>query len=389
MKWLYLSALTLLLSGCGGLMSSVEEFIKSGPDSEGTKPAELVVFVPEMQPVQLWSTKAVGKYQPVGSGLRPALYDGIIFVADSEGVVAAVDSSNGEYIWKVEVNAVLGGGVGVGGDLVVVGSTEGGVHALDIKTGEERWSTSVSSEVLAAPGVSYDVVIVQTQDGRAVALNASDGEKRWQFELDTPVLTLRGTSPPVIRGNAVILSFANGKVYAVATDTGAKIWDNRVAIPQGRTELERMVDIDGQPLVTHDVIYAVSYQGRIGAMSRSSGRAIWYQESSSTHGPAYGLGQVYVVETDDKIKALRSSSGQTLWTNDQLTYRKLNGPTVAGGYLVSADKKGYLHVISQTDGRFVGRVLVDDMGVSIPMVSDGQVLYVLGNSGKLKAYKFE
>lgn len=386
LSWLFAS---VLLSGCTGLASKVDDIMSSSPESEGIKPAELVDIAQEVQITKLWSKSVLGDYQSVGGGLRPALASGVVYAADSQGIVVALDTNSGDSLWKVELDTPLGGGVGVGEELILVGGLEGDVYALDIKTGEQRWVSRVSSEVLAAPATNDRIVVVQTQDGKVVGLNAIDGEKRWQFELDVPVLTLRGTSPPVIMGNTVIVGFANGKVYALAADSGTMIWDNRVAIPQGRTELERLVDIDGQPLLVNDVIYAVSNQGRIGAMSRGTGRGLWYQDSSSNHGPAYGLEQVYVAETDDKVKAMRASSGQVLWTNDQLMYRKLNGPSVAGGYVVTGDAQGFLHVLSQTDGRFVGRTQVSGSGLSAPMISDGQVLYVLGNGGSISAYKFE
>lgn len=386
MKRLSWLLVPFLLSGCGWMTSVVSSVTDSGPEF---KPSMLVDFEHEVQTLKLWSTSAVGDYHSVSSGLRPGLGEGMVFVADSEGRVAAIDTSTGKIIWKVELDSTLGGGVGVGKELVMVGSTNGDVFALEAATGEQRWHTMVSSEVLSAPAGNGDIVVVQTQDGRVIGLNDADGEKRWQFKLDVPVLTLRGTSAPIIKGKTVIAGFANGKVYALSADSGTMIWDNRIATPQGRTELERMVDIDGQPLLANDIVYAVSYQGRIGAMARGTGRELWYQDSSSYHGLAYGLEQVYVAEADDTVKAMRSSSGQVLWTNDQLSHRLLNRPSVASGYLAVADAEGYLHVLSQTDGRFVGRTRVHSSGVTAPMVSDGEVLYVLDNNGGVSAYKFE
>ncbi|MEH6469453.1 MAG: outer membrane protein assembly factor BamB [Porticoccus sp.] len=386
MKRLSWLLVPLLLTGCGVMEDMVSSVTDSGPEF---KPTVLVDFEHEVQALKLWSTNAVGDYRSESSGLRPGLGEGAVFVADSKGGVAAIDTSTGKITWKVELNSSLGGGVGIGEDLVMVGSINGDVFALEAATGEQRWHTMVSSEVLAAPVGNGDVVVVQTQDGRVIGLNAADGEKRWQFKLDVPVLTLRGTSAPIIKGNTVVTGFANGKVYALSADSGTMIWDNRIAIPQGRTELERLVDIDGQPLLANDIVYAVSYQGRVGAMARGTGRELWYQDSSSIHGLAYGLEQVYVAETDDTVKAMRASSGQILWTNDQLSHRLLNRPSVSSGYVAVADAEGYLHILSQTDGRFVGRTRVHSSGVSAPMVSDGGVLYVLDDSGGVSAYKFE
>lgn len=389
MKKLFLTFFIALLSGCG----IFEDYNPDGLNEEELKeqraePAELVDFNKEVQPIKLWSRNAVGDYESVGEGLKPVLHDGNIYVTDNEGKIVAIDANSGEIIWKIELELAIGGGVGAGGDLVFVGSTDGDVIALDAATGAERWHKELTSEILAAPSGNGDIVVAQVQDGRIVGLDSQTGDERWQFEVDVPILTLRGTSAPLVRGNTVVTGFSNGKVYAFSAATGDMMWENRITVPQGRSELERMVDVDGQPILINDVVYAVSYQGRAGAVSRT-GRGIWYQDVNSTHGLAFGLQQVYVADIDGNVKALRANSGQVLWSNDQLSHRDLNRPSVAGGYVLVADSEGYLHVLSQTDGRFLGRTNVDGSGVSAPMVTDGDILYVLDNDGGISAYKFE
>ncbi|WP_461480773.1 outer membrane protein assembly factor BamB [Porticoccus sp.] len=385
LSWLLVAC--LMFSGCSSITNKLG---KTKTDEAGEKiaPAELVDFPSEIQMRQLWSNHAVGKNLSVNGGIRPAMEAGVIYVADSQGTVAAVDAGTGERKWKVELDKTIGGAVGVGSNTVLVGSTEGDVFALEADSGEQRWHVYVTSEVLAAPGVSADVAIVQSQDGRVVGLNLADGSQRWQFKADVPVLSLRGTSPPVVTEDLCILSFANGKVHALSPSTGAQVWENRVATPQGRTELERMVDLDGRPVLVGDVLYAASYQGRIGALATASGRGIWYQDASTSQDLAYGLEQVYLVQKNDTVKALRASSGQQIWQNDQLTYRKLGSPAVVAGYMAVGDAEGYLHVLSQTDGRFVARTKVG-AGVAAPMLVDGNILYVLNNGGRLTAYSFE
>jgi len=377
----------LLFSGCSSITSKLGKS-KTDDDGEKIAPAPLVDFQSEVNLKKLWSTNVVGKNLSLNGGIRPAVQSGVIYLADSEGNVAAVDAVTGEKKWKVELDTALGGAVGVGSNTVLVGGIEGDVFALEAETGEQRWHVYVTSEVLAAPAVSGDITVVQSQDGRVVGLSLADGEKRWQFKEDVPVLSLRGTSPPMMNEDLCVVSFANGKVYAISPETGSQVWESRVAVPQGRTELERMVDIDGRPVQVDDVLYVASYQGRIGALAIASGRGIWFQDASTTHDLAYGLAQLYLVQKNDAVKALRSSSGQQIWINEQLTYRKLSSPTVVAGNLVVGDAEGYLHVLSQTDGRFVGRVKVGS-GIAAPILVDGDVLYVQDNSGKLTAYSFE
>ncbi|WP_438951342.1 outer membrane protein assembly factor BamB [Porticoccus sp.] len=374
-----------LVSGC----ASLKKLGSAGKESDKTRTAALVAFENEIKIAKLWSTNALGEYGSINGGIRPVLAAGIIYAADSAGDVIALDADTGKQIWKKSLDFPLAGGVGFGGGLVVVAGTDGGVFALEAETGEQRWNARVTSEVLASPAVNETVVVVQSHDGKLVGLHPSNGEKRWQFEIDIPILTLRGTSPPILSDNMLIAGFANGKVIALTADSGSILWENRLAIPQGRTELERLVDVDGRAVLVDEVIYASSYQGRIGAIAKASGRGIWYQDASSVHDLAYGLEQVYSVQKDDEVRAIRGNSGQILWSNDQLTLRKLNAPVTIEGNLAVADGEGYLHFLSQTDGRFVARVRVDSDGVTAPMIADGQTLYVQDNSGGITAYQLD
>ena len=376
---------SLLVSGCGPL----KNLGSGGNASEKTGPAALVAFEQEVNITKLWSSNTLSEYASINGGIRPVLAAGVIYAADSGGNVVAVDAGTGKQIWKKSLDSPLAGGVGFGGNLLVVADTNGDVFALEAKTGEQRWSVRVTSEVLAAPAVNDAVVVVQSHDGKLVGLHASNGERRWQYEIDSPILTLRGTSPPILSDGMLIAGFANGKLVALAAESGSLLWENRLAIPQGRTELERLIDIDGRAVLVDEVIYASSYQGRIGAIAKATGRGIWYQNSSSVHDLAYGLGQVYSVQKDDEVRAIRGNSGQTLWSNDQLSLRKLNSPVTIEAYLAVADAEGYLHLLSQTDGRFVARVKVDGDGVTAPMIADGQKLYVQDNGGGLTAYQFD
>jgi len=385
-RWLFLIAGVLLLTSC----SSLKFWETKGQEGDGeVRPAKLEKFSKEIRIRKQWSSGAAGGTGDYEASLRPALGSGNIYAADNKGRVAALDAKTGKRQWSTKLRSPLSGGVGLGGGLVVVGTLDGEVYALEAFSGSVRWTAPVSSEVLSAPGANEDVVVVQTQDGQLIALDSQTGERRWKLDVDIPVLTLRGTGTPLVTSNMVIAGFATGKMLSFNSAKGSQNWENRVVIPQGRTELERMADLDGEPLLVDDVIYTTSYQGRIAAMSRGTGRNLWTQNSSSYHKPAYGLSQVYAVETDGTVRAFRAASGQVLWSNEQLKHRELTAPIVVAGYLAVADSDGFLHLLSQTDGRFIGRIKVDGSGVGEPMVSDGEKLYVLDNDGDITAYKFE
>ena len=358
-------------------------------DDAAIEPAELVKFDAEVKVKRQWSAKVGAGAREYFKSLRPAASAEAIFAAGYEGKVTALDVQTGKRIWSTELDVPLSGGVGYGADLVMVGTTDAEVYALNANDGSIAWTAVVSSEILSSPQSNGEVVVVQTIDNKLFALDADDGEQVWQHRGDSPILTVRGIGEAIVTDNMVISGFDSGKLIAFNAENGALIWEDRMALPKGRTELERMVDIDGAPLLVGDVIYAVTYQGRLGAVSRGTGRNLWFQDSSSHTSPAHSDGQVFISEAEDTVRAFNAGSGQPLWSNDQLFLRRLTGPAKLAGTIAVADAEGYLHLLDPQDGHFVGRVKVDGSGVSAPLLSVGNSLIVQANNGSVSAYKIQ
>jgi outer membrane protein assembly factor BamB len=357
----------------------------SSNDAVDLEPADLVDIDTNAKVKKLWS-------EGVGSGmgkqytlLQPAIKGDVVYAADHEGTVVALDRNSGREQWEVELETQVSGGVGLGQGRVLIGTLSGEVIALEASTGSVQWRQQVSSEVLAPPAGNGDIVAVQTLDGKVIALNATDGEQRWRYDTVQPALTLRGTSSPLVTENTVYAGFSSGKILAIESRDGILRWDQRLAVAKGRTELDRVIDIEGSPILVDDILYAASYQGRIMALNRGTGRPIWAHEDSTYQNLSAGLGYVFLVGADDTVKAYNATSGQLMWENDQLTRRRLGASQTFGSYVAVADFEGYVHIMSQTDGAFVARRKVDGNGVSAPMASVDDVLYVLGNSGDMEA----
>ena len=288
-------ACTLLLSGCSWF---------GGDDDEAEiQPAELVEFEQEATITKQWSANIGADNKDFWNSLRPAASTELVFAADHEGKITAIDLATGERRWSTELEQLVSGGVGYGSGLVMVGTIEGQVYALNADDGAIVWTSTVSSEILSSPQSNGQVVVVQTIDNKLFALNAADGSAIWQHEDDAPLLSVRGTSTPVVTEKMVLTGFDSGKLIAFNPENGSLIWEARMALPKGRTDLERMVDLDGSPLLAGDVIYAVTYQGRLGAISRGTGRSLWFQDSNSYQTPAQSLDQVYVSEADSTVRA--------------------------------------------------------------------------------------
>ncbi|WEJ22623.1 outer membrane protein assembly factor BamB [Pseudomonas sp. SD17-1] len=348
-------------------------------------PAELTKFTEEVVLKKQWS-RSIGDGQGESFNmLVPAIENDRIYAADVTGVVMALDRMNGDVIWKKDLDMPVSGAVGVGYGLVMLGTLKGEVIAMDASTGEEKWRARVTSEVLAPPATNGDVVVVQTQDDRVIGLDASTGDRRWIYESTPAVLTLRGTGAPIVTNRLAVAGLSTGKVVALDTQNGVPVWEQRVAVPQGRSELDRVVDIDGGLLLSGGVLYVASYQGRVAGLELESGRVLWQRDASSYAGVAQGFGNVYVSLASGTVEGIDERSSSALWSNDSLARRQLSAPEVFSSYVAVGDLEGYLHLLSQVDGRFVGRERIDSDGLRARPLVVGDMIYVFGNSGKLEA----
>jgi len=351
-----------------------------------TAPVELKDIQQQIKFSKRWS-KSIGDGQ--GDGLykiTPVLVGNLLYVASADGDVFALNAETGKVRWKTNLDLPLSGGVGFHDGSLFVGAANGFVLRLDAANGSELWRTSVSGEVLSAPQGNGDLVAAQTYDGKLIAFDYETGERRWAHLSDVPVLTLRGTSTPIILGQLVIAGFADGKVLAIDQNSGNVAWEARIAIPQGRSEIERIVDIDGSMTLQGAELYVASYQGRVAAVDPRTGRKIWQRNVSSVSGVSVGFGNVYTADQDGTISAFLRNGQGIRWQNIELGYRGLSRPTPVSSYLAVVDFEGYLHILSQVDGEILGRTRADGDGARADMIASGNTLYVYGNGGKLAAY---
>ena len=377
----YLRFLSILL--IAWLVSACSIFESDG-DEEDVGPAELVDFTEEVNIKTLWR-RGIVSGQGGFNRVQMLKSQNVIYVAGHEGDVAAVAADSGKVIWSENYELPVAGGIGAGVDKIYVGTTDGDVVALSATNGELLWKVSVQGEVLSAPQGNGKVVAVQSYDGKLHGLNPKDGSSLWTFDSNVPVLTLRGTSSPIFYGDTVLAGFANGKVAAFDGESGTLRWETRIAVSQGRSEIERIVDIDGTLKLVANILYVVTYQGKLAAVDVNTGRRLWQQDASSYVGVDQGFGNIYVSDQQGSLMAYYKSGQGLRWEQAQLGRRGLNRPSVLRSWVAVADIEGYVHFISQVDGHFVGRIRLDSDGVRADMQSDGNVLYVLTNNGELHA----
>ncbi|MDP8986650.1 MAG: outer membrane protein assembly factor BamB, partial [Pseudomonadota bacterium] len=359
-------------------------------DKDVEPPAALVKFPNTLPVKRLWRDNLGGgkKQVKLRLGLGPALDNGVVFAASShKGEVLAVTLATGKQLWVKKLKLPLSAGPAAGFGMVVVGSSKGLIIALDAATGAERWRTHVNSELLSMPAIGENVVVMRSVDGRLHGFNSGTGKELWQVEQQVPRLSLRGTAIPVIAKELAISGFDNGKVMAVSLSTGDTVWDTALASPHGRTELDRLVDVDSAVRVVGDNVFAAGFQGRTAMLALDSGQIWWAHDMSSYRGLAVNAETLFVSQSDGVVVALRARDGSEIWRNEDIKRRGLSAPVETTTAVAVADYQGYLHWLDKETGYLVARERVSKGRVSNPPVAVDDTVVVLDDDGRLAAFR--
>lgn len=373
-------AALLLLNGCS--------WIKSwGDDDEPDAPAELVEFVPTLEVGKVWSTKVGSGLDKAGRQLRPAYSSDTIYAADYKGLIMAIDAQNGNRKWEVKTKLPFTGGPGVSDGLLLMGTQDGEVFAFDASSGTQLWSATVTSEVLAAPAEADGIVVVRCIDGRVFGLDADTGRRVWIYDHSVPLLTLRGNSPPLLRAGVVFIGYDGGQVVALRLDDGTLMWEQTLVTTEGRTELERLSDIDGQLVFVASDLLVSSYKKRLASLAADSGRLLWFKDISSASGVDVSRVNLTLSDKDGNLWLLDRRNGAEFWKQNQMLRRGLTRPVFYGNFLVVGDMEGYLHWLNISDGSFAAREKVGGKGFTGPPLVVGNTVFVMTKKGEIAAFR--
>ncbi len=381
-----LLAAVVALSGCSTVKGW---FTIDGKNGKAVQPAELTEFVPSATVSRLWTAKAGSGEKGLGLLQSPTIADGRVYAAAVEGGVRALDLQTGATIWHYKSELSLSGGPGAGEGLVLVGSLDGDVIALDAATGVEKWTAKVPNEVIAAPVAGQNTVLVRSNDGRITAFDATSGERRWFWNHDLPSLSVRGNDAPVLGPGFVFVGNDDGTLTALSLVDGRPLWDQAVGQPDGRTELDRMADVDGRPALDGTTLFASSYKKQTMAVDAPSGRPLWSQDHGGAGRVGVASDRVIVADPGGVVWALDKSGGSSLWQQAGLARRNLSGAAVQGEFAVVGDFEGYLHWLRLDNGDLGARVRAGrDPVRAAPVVVDG-ILIVQTAGGDLSAYRLQ
>ena len=371
-----LALATMLVAGCGIF----------GDDEEELEPAELIDFDETIDVKRVWSAKLGGESDFLRVALRPSGDGARIFAASQDGKVSAFDPETGRQIWRTDLDIELSAGPGAGEGHVVVAAKDGLAIALDATDGSEKWRADIAGESVSRPLIADDTVMVQTIDNRLQALSLFDGRSRWSIQRDAPALTMRGSASPVAVSGNVIAGFDSGRLVAAEIESGTVAWDVLLSPPQGRSDLDRLSDIDGALAVVGQDVYATGYHGRLAALAAESGQVLWSRDISSFRGVAADWNSLYTIRDEGELIALTRRNGSEIWRNDSMLRREPTLPIPFGTTVVVGDFDGYIHFFNTVDGVAVAREKFGGKAITSDPFVMGNQLFVQSDSGQIAAY---
>jgi outer membrane protein assembly factor BamB len=359
-------------------------------DKEIDQPARLTPFAATLRVDRVWSASVDDKKAlPLRLGLGIAADDGRVYAAGHKGTVTAFNLASGKIIWRTHTKAALAGGTAVGDGMVLIGSSDGQLFALDADKGTIRWKVRVNGEVLAPAAVSERLIALRTVDGKLHGLSPEDGHELWVQQQQVPRLSLRGTARPVIAGDLVLCGFDNGRVLAVNGTDGTVQWEATISPPHGRTELERLDDIDTAVRVSGPDVYTVGFQGKIAMLALDTGQVWWSHEASSYRNLALDDDTLYIATADGEVVALRTRTGAELWRQNVLLHRRLSAVVAmdAVDAVVTADFQGYVHWLDKATGALAARASSGKVRISNPPIVSGNMVLVASDRGQISAFR--
>jgi outer membrane protein assembly factor BamB len=359
-------------------------------DKEIDQPAKLTPVTATLRVERVWSATVDDKKAiPLRLGLGLAVDGARVYAAGHKGDVSAFELASGKSAWRVRLKAPLSGGTAAGAGLVLIGTSDGRLFALDEASGANRWSVRVSGEVLSPAAISEHLIALRTVDGKLHALSPADGHELWAQQQQVPRLSLRGTARPVIAGDLVLCGFDNGRVMAVNAADGTVQWEATISPPHGRTELERLVDIDTAVRVAGQDVYTVGFQGKVAMLALDTGQVWWSHDASAYRSLTLGDDTLYMATADGEIAALRTRTGAELWRQKALLYRGLTAPALVDGAnaLVAADFQGYVHFLDKATGALAARVSSGKVRVSTTPLVIGDLVLVVNDRGQISAFR--
>ncbi|AEG92988.1 outer membrane protein assembly factor BamB [Ramlibacter tataouinensis] len=358
-----------LLAGCSALPS----FLGGGP--ERPKPAELGPNPGLIGVRQAWSAR-IGK---VEFPLSVQVQGTTLWVAGSDGAVAALDAASGRELWRGSAGGALAAGVGSDGSVTAVVTRENDLVALG-EGGQPLWRQKLVAQAYTAPFVAGGRVFVLAADRTVSAFDGQTGRRLWSQQRPGEPLVLRQGGVLLAVGDTLLAGQA-GRLAALNPGNGSIRWEAPIATPRGTNDVERLVDLVGRVSRVGSSVCARAFQAAVGCVDANRGTVAWTKPANGADGVHGDERQVFGSESDGRVVAWRRSDGERTWVNDKLTYRGLTAPLLVGRSVAVGDSTGLVHLLSREDGSLLTRLSTDGSAIAAAPVLAGNTLVVVTRNG--------
>ena len=302
-----------------------------------------------------------------------------VALASTAGMVSVLDTRTGEKLWQAAAGAPLEAGVGFDGRIAAVMTRNNELVALE--GGRELWRQRLAAPSQTAPLVAGARVFVLGSDRSVTAFDGQTGRRIWGQQRAGEPLVLRQSGVMLAVGDTLVVGLS-GKLVGMNPLNGSVRWEAPVASPRGTNDVERLVDLVAPVSREGGVVCARAFQAAVACIDAVRGTVLWTKPAVGSVGVHGDEGLVFGVEHDGTLIAWKRSDGERAWTVEQLRYRNLTAPLVAGRAVVVGDDGGLLHFLSREDGSALTRVSTDGSAiVAVPVLAGNTLLAVTRKGG--------
>lgn len=373
---LIVSLMLVALAACGGRQPVLEEnqTVAQAPTPEVAKNSTASIQ---------WRASSAGSKNG-GANFTPAVQGDNIYVASRNGRVEGFSLATGDNIFSAKLDASLVSGVGANASSIIASTSTGTIIALDINDASEKWRHEVGRSISAAPAANDQLVVIRTIDGHIIGLNAVTGEQIWALERPVAALSVGQDAPSLLAGEGVVSGFSSGRVLVNNIYNGSTFWEKRAFRPSGKNEIERLIDIDAQPVLAGQTVLIGAFKGGVIAYNLRDGEEIWRNEAAATRKiMAVSEGLLAITGPQSQVSLHELTTGNLNWQSDELLGHGLTEPVLTENALIVGTLDGDLYFFDLSNGDISSRLSIGRSAITaLFKVGQGIIAYS-ANSGAL------
>ena len=366
-RWTFLTRLALA-STCVALAAC------SG--TSRPKPTE-ISGVPVLQDVRTNWTANIGK---VDFPLVVSAREDRMALANSQGVVAVLDATNGKDVWRLKLDQAISAGVGSDGQQLAVVTRNNELVAL--QDGKVQWRKQLPAQSFTAPVVAGARVFVLTADRSVLAFDGATGRQLWTQQRPGEPLVLKQAGVMLAVKNTLVVGLS-GRLAGLDPNTGVVRWESAIATPRGTNDVERLVDLVAPFDRVGDVVCVRAFQTAVGCVNAERGQGVWTRPSAGEMGVSGNDNVLIAPMSNGVVQAFNRSNGERLWETERLKYRILSAPLVTPRGVLIADNGGWLYLLSLADGALLNRIKLDSEELATAPVLAGGRYVVVTREGRV------